>query len=134
MPNGHIGHDGHAVLTTAEGGVLGCVRLEGSRLHLWSREVGPHGDMEWAQSRVIEIRTLVPAGAFLYAFDVVGFADGGGVVYVGTYDASYVTDLKSGRVRKVERVNGRHKINPYISFFTPALSVAYTGEEPKAGA
>jgi hypothetical protein len=106
------------VLMTAEGGGLGCVTLKDSRLYLWSREAGSNGDMGWAQSRVIEIETVVRVGVPLLAFDVVTFANSGGVVYIRTVNASYVTDLKSERFRKVEVVNGLDNTIPYISFYT----------------
>jgi hypothetical protein len=109
----------HIVLMTAEGGGLGCLRIKGSGLHLWLWEADPNGDMRWAQSRVIEHETLVPEGAFVVSFDVVGFADGGGMVYLGTKDGFYIADLKSRCLRKAEGVNGMDEIMPYISFYTP---------------
>ncbi|PUZ68805.1 hypothetical protein GQ55_2G058000 [Panicum hallii var. hallii] len=109
----------HIVLMTAEGGGLGCLTIKGSGLHLWLWEADPNGDMRWAQSRVIEHETLVPEGAFVVSFDVVGFADGGGMVYLGTKDGFYIADLKSRCLRKAEGVNGMDEIMPYISFYTP---------------
>ncbi|KAL6598632.1 hypothetical protein ACP70R_046331 [Stipagrostis hirtigluma subsp. patula] len=85
----------HIVLMTAEGGGLGCVTVTESALHLWSRVALPGGDMEWVQSRVIEER-LAPVGRVMIVLHVVGFADGGGIIYVGTDDGSFTTDLKSG--------------------------------------
>jgi len=122
------------VLMTAEGGGLGCLTINRSRLHLWLWEADPNEDMGWAQSRVIDHKTLVPVGALVRSFGAVDFADGGGMVYLDTDNGFYVADLKSMHFRKAEGVNGMDEIIPYISFYTPAFSVASTGEDPRVDA
>ena len=82
-------------------------------------EADPKGDMGWTLSRVIDHKTLVPEGKFARSFGAVGFADGGGMVYLGTKNGFYVADLKSMHLRKAEGVNGLDEIIPYISFYTP---------------
>jgi len=109
----------HIVIMTAEGGGLGCLTIKRSRLHLWLWEADPKGDMGWTLSRVIDHKTLVPEGKFARSFGAVGFADGGGMVYLGTKNGFYVADLKSMHFRKAEGVNGMDEIIPYISFYTP---------------
>ncbi|OEL22623.1 hypothetical protein BAE44_0016361 [Dichanthelium oligosanthes] len=59
---------------------------------------------------------------------LVGFADGSGVIFVGTDHGSSTTDLECGYFKKVEGLDGVEDIVPYVSFYTPALRVASTGE------
>uniref|UniRef100_A0A0A8Y5Z5 F-box protein AT5G49610-like beta-propeller domain-containing protein n=2 Tax=Arundo donax TaxID=35708 RepID=A0A0A8Y5Z5_ARUDO len=112
-----------AVLMAMGDGGLGFARLENSRLFLWSMETGPKGDAEWAQTRVIQLETLLPVDASSISYDFVGFAHGVGVFFVGTDDGLFSIDLKSGRVMKVCEEEcgeeGIHGVIPYISFYTP---------------
>ncbi|TVU39939.1 hypothetical protein EJB05_13383, partial [Eragrostis curvula] len=122
----------HIVLMTAVGGGLGCATVVRSKLCLWSGEAGPNGDMRWTPSRAIAFETLIPVGRTMITLDVVGFEDGSGVVYVGTDCGSFATDLKSGRFKEVEGVSGVCNVVPFMSFYTPGLRVAATGEGPMA--
>ncbi|CAD6220724.1 unnamed protein product [Miscanthus lutarioriparius] len=80
-------------------GGLGCVTEQRSALYQWSREAGPDRDMRWVQSKLIEYK--IPVGRTMITLDVFGFADGSGVIYVGTDNGAFMTDLKSGRFMKV---------------------------------
>uniref|UniRef100_A0A0A9N5C0 Uncharacterized protein n=1 Tax=Arundo donax TaxID=35708 RepID=A0A0A9N5C0_ARUDO len=124
----------HIVLTTAEGGGLGSATVKGSIICLWSREAGPNGDMGWRQIKVIDFKMPIPDDRITNRIDVVGFADGGGVIYVGTDRGSFITDLNSERFRKVGGINGVDDIVLYLSFYTPALGVTSIGEGPRDGA
>ncbi|CAL5078924.1 unnamed protein product [Urochloa decumbens] len=126
--------DNSIVLMTAEGGSLGCATEKGSRLHIWSREVGSDGLMGWSQRKIFRLRTLKPDGSDILKLDVVGFEDGSGVIYVGTDCGSFTTDLKSGHLREIQGVGGGEDIIPYMSFNDPALGVASASEGPRAGA
>ncbi|OEL16532.1 hypothetical protein BAE44_0022450 [Dichanthelium oligosanthes] len=61
---------------SSEDGMLGFATMVDSNLYLCSSVVGPNGDVVWAQSRFIELKTLLPIGAYARSLDVVGFADG----------------------------------------------------------
>uniref|UniRef100_A0A0A9CVD7 F-box protein AT5G49610-like beta-propeller domain-containing protein n=1 Tax=Arundo donax TaxID=35708 RepID=A0A0A9CVD7_ARUDO len=122
------------VLTARDDGGLGFARAEKSTLHLWSREARPAGDAHWTLSRVIELKTLLPVDALTTFSDVVSFVDGIGVVFVRTGDGLFTIDLKSGQVTKVSKDSGFSGIFPYMSFQTPALGVACTGEGPRGSA
>jgi hypothetical protein len=107
-------------LMTAEGGGLGCATEKGCRLQMWSREVGSDGLMGWSQWKAFRLRTMKPVGCDILTLHVVGFEDGGGIIYVGTDQGSFTTDLKSGRyLRKVEGVGGSEDILPYMTCYDP---------------
>ncbi|TVU41291.1 hypothetical protein EJB05_14796, partial [Eragrostis curvula] len=122
------------LLMTAEGGGLGSVTLEGSRLYLWSREPGPDGDVGWARIKVIEFDMLASAGAYVRSFRIASFADGISIVYLGTNYGSFTIDLKSERVTKIAKLTGFEDVALYTSFYTPEFKVASTGEGPRDGA
>ncbi|OEL18413.1 hypothetical protein BAE44_0020571, partial [Dichanthelium oligosanthes] len=109
------------VLMTTDDGELGFAYMENYRLYLWSMEAGPDGDgnVEWAQSRVIELETLLPDHALSDSLDVAGFADGVAVIFVRTDDGIFTIDLKSYRVTKVCSDGWYYGNVPYMSFCTP---------------
>ncbi|TVU41289.1 hypothetical protein EJB05_14793, partial [Eragrostis curvula] len=126
-------------LTTAEGGGLGAATVEeGSKLYLWSWEPAPlnSGDnMGWTQRRVIDFKMLIPNCPFVHTPDVVGFAEGAGVVCMGMDRQFFTYDFKSGRLTQVQGVRGHGYIVPFVGFYTPpALEVASTSEGPGNGA
>ncbi|CAN6209177.1 unnamed protein product [Urochloa humidicola] len=109
-----------AVLTTLLNGGLGFARVENYRLWLWSMETGPLGDAIWVQNRSIELETLLQVDASSIQNDYVGFAHGVGVFFVGTEDAWFSIDLKSGQVREEDCGDGHtHGVIPYTVFYTP---------------
>ncbi|RCV09288.1 hypothetical protein SETIT_2G015600v2 [Setaria italica] len=115
-------HSDFAVLTTLEDGVLGFARVENYRLWLWSMETSPEGDAIWVQKGSIELETLLGVDASSIQNDYVGFAHGVGVFFVGTEDAWFSIDLKSGQVREEDCGDGdTFGVVPYTSFYTPDL-------------
>ncbi|RCV09214.1 hypothetical protein SETIT_2G009400v2 [Setaria italica] len=121
-------------LTTRTDGRLGFATADRSAIYLWSREACPGGDARWAQTRVIELDTLLPAGALSTFSDVVGFVDAIGLIFVRTGDGLFTIDLKSSQVTKVSKDTGFSGIFPYMNFHTPALGVPSAGEGPSSGA
>ncbi|CAL4900150.1 unnamed protein product [Urochloa decumbens] len=110
----------HIVLTTTEDGDLGFAGADEFRLYLWSREYGPDGNVRWTQSRIIELNTLLPVDALSTSPDVLGFADGVDVIFIGADDGLYSIDLKSSQVRKVCTQYGFPDfVVPYTSFCAP---------------
>ncbi|TVU40590.1 hypothetical protein EJB05_14057, partial [Eragrostis curvula] len=106
---------------------LGLVAVEDSKLYLWSKEASPaNGDDRWARSRVVELVTLLPADALSTSPIVCGFAEAG-VVILRTVDGLFTINLKSDQVTKLEYDGEDHgslwNIVPYISFYTPQLSM-----------
>ncbi|CAD6221652.1 unnamed protein product [Miscanthus lutarioriparius] len=122
------------VLAARDDGRLGLATAGKSTIYLWAREAQRPGDGNWVQTRAIELDTLLPAGAISAFPDVVSFVDGVGVVFVRTGDGLFTIDLKSLQVTKLSRDTAFSSIFPYISFHTPALEVASTGEGPSSGA
>jgi hypothetical protein len=55
----------------------------------------------WAQSKDIDLRTLLPADANSISTELVGFADGVALFFVQTVDGLFSIDLKYGQVKKV---------------------------------
>ncbi|CAL4963880.1 unnamed protein product [Urochloa decumbens] len=105
-------------LTATEHGGLGFAKLEGSRLHLWSREDGPDGHSGWAQSSVIQLDKVLPASTCL--IPMAGFVHGIAAFFMRTHDGFFSIDLKSGQVKKVYEGSRIIDVIPYMSFYTPA--------------
>uniref|UniRef100_A0A0A9GR73 F-box protein AT5G49610-like beta-propeller domain-containing protein n=1 Tax=Arundo donax TaxID=35708 RepID=A0A0A9GR73_ARUDO len=129
--------DGYArptvLMSTEDDCGLGFATVLGSKLYLWARESGHDGDVGWAQSRVIELETLLPANALTISPKVVGFADGVGVFFVQAVNVIFSIDLKSIQVKKVHDGSGIRSVVPYMGFCTPALGADASSEEQGAG-
>ncbi|TVU40629.1 hypothetical protein EJB05_14098, partial [Eragrostis curvula] len=125
------------VLTTTEDGRLGFATVHKSTLYLWSREDGPGDNVGWAESRVIQLDSLLPANALSTSPTVVGFAAGVGIFFVRTNVGVFTIDLKSRSVRKIHEAGGENII-PYMGFYTLALrgapACAYGGQSLGSGA
>ncbi|RCV09391.1 hypothetical protein SETIT_2G024000v2 [Setaria italica] len=122
---------GFAAVMTMVDGSLGLGRVEDSSLYLWSRKVNSEGDAEWILCRVIELETVMPiANLSPYGANVVAFADGVDVIFLGTNAGLFTIELKSGRVRMFGESWLHLSILPYMSFYTPdrgtLLSLART--------
>lgn len=90
-----------------------------SKLYLWSREAGSEKYEGWAQSRVIDLETLLrPLGTLMAS--LICFVDGVAAIFVGTDGLLFAIDLKSGRVT-ITKIGERgiNNIVPYMSFYTP---------------
>ncbi|TKW30114.1 hypothetical protein SEVIR_2G013500v4 [Setaria viridis] len=120
------------VLTTTEDDGLGLVTAHSNKIYMWSRKAGPP-NTGWTQDRVIELERLLPIDAVLASPDVVGFAEGIGVVFVTANNVLFTIDLKTCKVKKVCEGRGIRGVVPYMSFYTPALGAACTAEGPSAG-
>lgn len=107
------------VLAGADDGMLLFAAVRESVLSLWSMEAAcpnANGAATWARRRVIELQPLLPLCAFFHVL-VVGFAEGAGVIFLGTGAGLYTVELSSGRSKKVgQRFFG--KAIPYTSFYT----------------
>ncbi|KAG2631415.1 hypothetical protein PVAP13_2NG027500 [Panicum virgatum] len=118
----------YIALMAMEDGSLGFSCIEGSSLYLWSRKVNSEGAAEWVQCKVIELETIIPGSNDLAI--VVGFAEGVGVIFISTGVGLFTIELKSGRVRKVDKLEVYFSVLPYMSFYTPdrgrLLSLAWT--------
>lgn len=121
------------MLTSTVEGVLGLVTLADSKLCLWLRNDAPEFDAGWTQSRVIDLKTLLPPldGVFSSLY-LVGFADGLGILFMMVENVLYSIDLKTCMVELYQH-RGIKNIIPYMSFYTPELEAACTGEESSAG-
>ncbi|XP_047067427.1 uncharacterized protein LOC124675394 [Lolium rigidum] len=113
--DGTLGFAG--VRTEIWGGQLGCARL-----YLWSMKTNPDGGMEWVQRRVIQNKTMLRTRGLSNPPEVVGFADGPGLIFVRAGNTVFSMELKSGHVRKVYICRSRNYeviVVPYMSFYTP---------------
>ncbi|CAL5079050.1 unnamed protein product [Urochloa decumbens] len=105
------------VLMTTEGGErLGLATVvRRSKLFLYSGVTSPDGKVvRWDVSRVIELGTVLPAGALASLYRrhvVVGIADDIGVIFLRRDDGIFTLYLNSGHVKKV------YKDTVYIAFF-----------------
>ena len=55
---------------------------------------------------------------------VFGFAEGVDVIFVRTLVGLFMMELKSGRVRKVHKINPGLSVLPYMGFYTPGIMLA----------
>ncbi|KAL6647161.1 hypothetical protein ACP70R_014598 [Stipagrostis hirtigluma subsp. patula] len=111
----------HIVPTTTEDGRLGFAMVHKTKLFLWLREAHPVSDVEWKESRVIELEALLPAEALLGSPEVVGFASGIGLILLRTVRGFFTIDLKSSHVRGIGDGLSFYDVLPYTSFCTPAF-------------
>jgi hypothetical protein len=111
-------------ISAEDDGVLVFAGLRGTRLSLWSAEVGA---LAWVERRVIELEKLLPPSAFeprphqvasRYGNEpnVSGFTEG--VVFLSTMAGLFTVDLNSGRTKKVAKVRMANNVVPWISFHT----------------
>uniref|UniRef100_K3YKT2 Uncharacterized protein n=1 Tax=Setaria italica TaxID=4555 RepID=K3YKT2_SETIT len=109
------------LMTTEGGRRLGFIRLEDTRLCLWSRD--DEADVGWAPNRVIELEKLLPFDVSL-AYDtfLLGFAEGVGVIFMRVGDGVFTVDLKSSKVMKVYE-GSINSVVPYMSFRTPGTDL-----------
>lgn len=110
------------VIVKAEDGTLGFAGVQNGRLYLWSMKADPDGDVEWVQRRVIQHKTMLPTRGLTNPPEVVGFADGPGLIFVRTGNTVFSMELKSGHVRKVHTCRSKNYeviVVPYMSFYTP---------------
>ncbi|XP_066393036.1 uncharacterized protein [Miscanthus floridulus] len=85
------------------------------------------------RARAIDLSTQLPAPALGAPPFVVAFADVVGVIFLKTTGRLYTFDLKTGQSIRV-MTDDFYDIIPYVSFYTPVLRVASTGEGPSGGA
>ncbi|CAD6221574.1 unnamed protein product [Miscanthus lutarioriparius] len=113
------------VLTTTEGGGLGVAAIhESSKLYMWSRDDVSQVDATWTQSRVIDLKTLLPVHAVLDSPRVLGFTVGTGVIFVKSNNVLFVIDLKTYKViKEVSKPRDIYTIVPYMSFYTPGTTL-----------
>jgi len=115
-------------LMEMENGELGVARLdEAAKLTLWSSELNPNRDLEWAQIKVIELEKVLPVNGRSIYSNYIAFAHGAGIFFVGTDDGIFSFDLKSGQAKKVFNDPcvgyGVNIVVPYVSFCTPGTTL-----------
>ncbi|TVU40752.1 hypothetical protein EJB05_14228, partial [Eragrostis curvula] len=117
-----------SILMTAEDGGLGFVGLDDCYLELWSFQSVFRGGC--VESRVIDLKKLLPVVNPMISSYLIGFAEGTDIIFLSAHVDAFMIELKSGKVRKVgERGAGTvgqgeayHTILPYMSFYTPDLA------------
>jgi hypothetical protein len=110
------------VIVKAEDATLGFAGVQNGRLYLWSTKPGPDGDLEWVQRRVVQHKTMLRTRGLTNPPEVVGFADGLGLIFVRTGNTVFSMELKTGHVRKLYTCKSRNDeviVVPYMSFYTP---------------
>jgi len=103
---------------------LGFAGIEHTRIYLWSRRVSSEETAEWVQCRVIDLDTMMPMANPSDGASVFGFAEGVDVIFVRTLVGLFMMELKSGRVRKVHKINPGLSVLPYMGFYTPGIMLA----------
>ena len=113
-----------ATLVVMEDCSLGLAGIEHSSLYLWSRRVSSEETAEWVQCRVIDLEKMMPMANPRDRAQVVGFAEGVGVIFITTGVGLFMMELKSGRVKKIGKPRRNISILPYTSFYTPGIVIA----------
>ncbi|TVU07450.1 hypothetical protein EJB05_47507 [Eragrostis curvula] len=125
-------YEHNTVLVATEDDGLGFAIVEDEKLYLWLGNASPDRHVGWAQSRVINFKTVLPDSAYS-KFDVVGFAHGVAILFLRVNDEIFTLDLKSCKVRYICKDNGRmNDMFPYVSFCTP-VGAAYSSEGLRVG-
>uniref|UniRef100_A0A8I7BB42 Uncharacterized protein n=1 Tax=Hordeum vulgare subsp. vulgare TaxID=112509 RepID=A0A8I7BB42_HORVV len=98
---------------------LGLAGVQDFSLHLWSRKV--EGAAKWVQCMVIDLEKIMPMAKPLKGngANVVGFAEGLGVIFIKAEGGLFMIELKSGLVKKVDEPGVYFSVLPYMSFYTP---------------
>jgi hypothetical protein len=92
------------IFATAQDGELGATIVEFYSLHLWSwRVTDPDSGIgEWVRCRAIELDVMIPIsiGDPLTTFDLAGFAEGTGSIFISANDDIFAVEIKSGQIIK----------------------------------
>ncbi|KAK3156896.1 hypothetical protein QOZ80_2AG0113550 [Eleusine coracana subsp. coracana] len=83
---------------------------------------------------VIDLEDALSVRALEASPQVVGFADGIGIILVRMVDAFFTVDVKSNLVKKIAEGLDFFNVVPYLSFYTPALGAASSDGGPRATA
>jgi hypothetical protein len=106
------------LLITTEDGGLGLATEHESKLYVWSRKDADDVDARWEQSRVTELKMLLPVDADFTSLYAVGSTDDLGIIFMRAGNAVYAIDLKTYKGKKV--CEGKiNTIVPYMCFYTP---------------
>jgi hypothetical protein len=112
-------YDQGASLVQMEDGSLGLTGCKGSTIDLWSRKGNNEGAAGWVQCRVIDFEKLLPSSKLFETVEVIGFAEGVGVMFVGTFPGVYTIELKSGKMKRIGEPGLFYPIVPFMRFCTP---------------
>ncbi|XP_073356720.1 uncharacterized protein [Aegilops tauschii subsp. strangulata] len=114
-------YGGFITLMVMEDNSLGLAGVKDFSLNLWSRKV--KGAAKWVPCMVIDLEKIMPMAKPLKGngANVVGFAEGLGVIFVSTEDGLFMIDLKSGLLKKVDEPGFYFSVLPYMSFYTPGM-------------
>lgn len=111
------------VLVTAEDVNLGLAGVQDSCIYMWRRVFDANAAVAWAQSRVIELHTLLPTRALSDKTHVIGFVEAAGAILLKTNSELLIFNLNSHRVKKVSIqgcIDDADDVAiPYMSFYTP---------------
>ncbi|CAN6270183.1 unnamed protein product [Urochloa humidicola] len=110
-------------MAAEDGGLgLGSLSKNSSKLYLWARETTGDDDGRWVQSRVVDLKTLLPGGNPGNRPCLSGVDEDGSIIFVSTDDGVFTVELKSLQVRKVCGETGKvDLVLPFISCYTHSL-------------
>lgn len=83
---------------------------------------GLEGQVLWTQNRSVALETLLNVDASSIKDGYIAFTHDVGCLFVGTDDAWFSIDVKSGQVREEDCGDGHtYGVVPYMSFYTPGI-------------
>ncbi|KAK3126265.1 hypothetical protein QOZ80_7AG0554060 [Eleusine coracana subsp. coracana] len=112
-------YDRGASLVQMEDGSLGLAGSKGSSIYLWSWMEPREGAAGWVLCRVIDFEKLLPSAKLFDTAQVIGFAEGLGLMFVGTFAGVFTIELKSGKLKRIGEPGVFYPIVPFMSFYTP---------------
>ncbi|CAN6357685.1 unnamed protein product, partial [Urochloa humidicola] len=115
-----IAFEDNVMLMPVKGSGLGvaCIDDDDLTLSMWSREARGHSDdvMVWKRCRVIDLSSLLPTKDYT---ELLGFAEGVNVIFLGTNDDIFTLMLDPELVCRVGGRGNSELLLPFISFYTP---------------
>nr|AVY91825.1 F-box domain [Saccharum hybrid cultivar SP80-3280] len=123
-------HEPNMIFATAQDGELGAATVEFYSLHLWSwRATDPDGGIgEWVRCRVIELDVMIPIsiGDPLTMFDLAGFAEGTGSIFISANDDIFTVELKSGQITKTGKRTSGTTFHIHVRSFCYVIFIMFS--------
>ncbi|CAN6330590.1 unnamed protein product [Urochloa humidicola] len=123
-----IAFEDNVMLMPVKGSGLGvaCIDDDDLTLSMWSREARGHSDdvMVWKGCRVIDLSSLLPTKDYT---ELLGFAEGVNVIFLGTNDDIFTLMLDPELVCRVGGRGNSELLLPFISFYTPVCELVQIG-------
>jgi hypothetical protein len=72
---------------------------------------------------VMELETVLPRGNPHFPHEVIGLVEGTDTIFINVSAGLFTLDLKSRKLKKIGKREDCYWIKPYMSFYTPGISL-----------